>query len=186
MDFWRDNPVLRGAAYMLGVVAVIGLFVWLSRPAGPRAADSAAAAAASPPDERPAGPQPLRNERTILAECHPDLVPNTPSVPKFDVSRAPRPWTVSLKVRFWVNSDGFVTKAFALGGNVNNSLDQEAALSYTKSLTFRVPNSDDCRGREIEILGEFKESADAGGEWQTILEMHPRYAYQDGKVIEYH
>jgi hypothetical protein len=186
MDLWRDNPVLRGAGYALGVVAVIGLFVWLSRPSGPRAAaEAAAASAASPAADEASAPQSRPNERMILAACHPELSPNTPSVPRFDVSQARTPWAISLKVRFWVNGDGFVTKAFALGGNAGNTLDAEAALQYTKSLTFQVPNDDECRTREIEIFGEFKESADAGGEWQTVLEIHPRYAMENGNVVEY-
>jgi hypothetical protein len=37
MDFWSENPVLRGAVYALGVVALVGFFVWLSRPSAPRA-----------------------------------------------------------------------------------------------------------------------------------------------------
>jgi hypothetical protein len=188
IDFWNENPVVRGAVYALGVVALVGLFVWLSRPSTPRSASDPATpagmatpAATPPVDHRPA---PRTSEQMILAECHPNLSPNTPSVPRFDVSRFPRPSAVSLKVRFWVNGDGFVTKAFMVGGSVNDIQDQEEALHYLKGLTFQVPNTDQCRTREIEIIGEFRESPDTSGEWTTVLEIHPRYASVEGRVLE--
>jgi hypothetical protein len=188
MDFWDDNPVLRGAVYALSLVAVVGLFVWLSRPIAPRSADDpatlagVASAATGPPVGQ--GTAPRASEQMILAECHPNLSPNTPSIPKFDVSRFPRPSAVSLKVRFWVNGDGFVTKAFMVGGNLNDIQNQEEALHYIKGLTFQVPNTDQCRTREIEIIGEFRESPDTTGEWTTVLEIHPRYASAGGRVLE--
>jgi hypothetical protein len=188
MDFWSESPVLRGAVYALGMVALVGFFVWLSRPNASRSANDPATpagiatpAAALPADRHAA---PSTNERMILAECHPGLSPNTPSVPRFDVSRFPRPSAVSLKVRFWVNGDGFVTKAFMVGGSVNDAQDQEEALHYIKGLTFQVPNTDQCRTREIEIIGEFRESADVAGEWATVLEIHPRYTSSEGRVLE--
>jgi hypothetical protein len=186
-DFWSDNPVLRGAAYALGAVAVVWLFVWLSRPDAARSASGPATradTAASPavlPDRHAT---PRTSEHMILAECHPELSPNTGSVPKLDVSRYPKPSAVSLKVRFWVNGDGFVTKAFAVGGSIDDRRDQEEALHYVKSLTFQVPNSDQCRTREIEIIGEFRESTDGAGEWATVLDLHPRYASVQGRVVE--
>jgi hypothetical protein len=182
MDFWSENPVLRGAVYALGVVALVGFFIWLSRPSAPRAASDPTTAAAALPADRHAAPH--TSEQMILAACHPDLSPNTASVPRFDVSRFPRPSAVSLKVRFWVNSDGFVTKAFMAGGSINDAQDQEEALHYVKGLIFQVPNTDQCRTREIEIIGEFRESADAAGEWATVLEIHPRYVSLEGRVVE--
>ncbi len=188
MDLWSDNPVLRGAVYALGVVAVVCFFVWLSRPIAARSAsdpathaDAEASPAVLPADHRAI---PRTSEHMILAECHPDLSPNAGSVPKLDVSRYPKPSAVSLKVRFWVNGDGFVTKAFTVGGSIDDRQDQEEALHYVKSLTFQVPNSDQCRTREIEIIGEFRESAEGPGEWATVLELHPRYASVQGKVVE--
>jgi hypothetical protein len=188
MDFWSENPVLRGAVYALGVVALIGFFVWLSRPSASRSASDAAApsatatsAAAQPADRRATA---HTSEQMILAQCHPDLSPNTASVPRFDVGRFSRPSAASLKVRFWVNGDGFVTKAFMAGGSINDVQNQDEALHYVKGLIFQVPNLDQCRTREIEILGEFRESADAAGEWTTVLEIHPRFASVEGRVLE--
>jgi hypothetical protein len=185
MDFWRENPVLRGAAYALGAVALVGFFVWLSRPRVPHSAgDPPTPAGMTTPATTQPRPASRTSEQMILAECHPSLGPNTPSVPRLDVSRFPRPSAVSLKVRFWVNSDGFVTKAFLAGGSINDAQDQEEALHYVKGLIFQVPDMDQCRTREIEVLGEFRESSDATGEWATVLEIHPRYATQEGRVLE--
>jgi hypothetical protein len=159
----------------------------MAEPPERSASDSATPAAmatpasALPADRRAA---PRTSEHMILAECHPDLSPNTASAPKFDVSRFPKPSAVSLKVRFWVNGDGFVTRAFMVGGSIDDPQNQEEALHYIKSLTFQVPNNDQCRTREIEIIGEFRESADAAGEWATVLEIHPRYASVEGRVLE--
>ncbi len=187
MDLWSDNPVLRGAVYALGAVALVGFFIWLSRPITPRSASDPTSAGTAAPAatltvDRPATPR--TSEQMILAECHPALSPNTPSPPRLDVSRFPKPSAVSLKVRFWVNGDGFVTKAFMVRGSIDDAQDQDEALHYVKGLTFQVPNTEQCRSREIEVLGEFRESPDAAGEWATLLEIHPRYTTVEGRVLE--
>jgi hypothetical protein len=185
-DFLRDNPVLRGALYALGSVALVGLFVWLCRPSARSSAPVAASAALSAPADHPTARVPPKNERMILAECHPELSANTTSPPTFEVSPRIRPWAATLKVRFWVNNDGFVTKAFILGGTVDRPEDQEAALRYIKGPTFQLPNTDECRSREIEIVGDFRRTADSNGDYVTVLDIHPQYAYQDGRLVEYH
>jgi hypothetical protein len=74
--------------------------------------------------------------------------------------------------------------AFMVGGSVNDIQNQEEALHYVKGLTFQVPNTEQCRTREIEIIGEFRGSPDTIGEWATVLEIRPRYASVEGRVLE--
>jgi hypothetical protein len=184
MNLWTGNPVLRGAVYALAGAALIAIGFWMSHRSALRAAADTTSAVTSVPESSREAVHPRLNEHMILALCHPELTPNNSSPPNFDVSRAPKPFAVSFKVRFWVNGYGFVTRAFALGGNVDDAGNQEAALHYTKGLIFQVPDTDECHAREMEISGEFHESADAGGQWVTVMEMHPRYTNQDGQLVE--
>ena len=123
-------------------------------------------------------------EGRILADCHPHLAGSS-SVPNFDVGQRPNPAAANLKVRFWVNGDGFVTQAFMTGGNVISADDREEALHYVKGLTFSVPNTAECRARQIELIGNFFESRSSMGEWATLFEVHPRYTFDGNHVVQY-
>lgn len=57
-------------------------------------------------------------EETARRCCHPQLSLISTSVPNIDVSNGRNPAAVRLKVRFWVNGDGFVTHVFVTGANV--------------------------------------------------------------------
>jgi hypothetical protein len=88
-----------------------------------------------------------------------------------------------LKVRFWVNGDGFVTRAFVAGFTVATSADQEAELDFVQHLTFTVPGTQECRTRPLEMIANFSESRESGGEWATVLEVHPLYAFEGDQVV---
>jgi len=91
-----------------------------------------------------------------------------------------------LKVRFWVNGDGFVTQAFVTGSNVYTRADQEAALDYIKLLSFVVPNTVECHARKMEVIGNFLESRGSNGEWETVLDLYPRYSFDGANVVQSH
>ena len=132
----------------------------------------------------PPGAPPQRNEGEILAACHPHLRPDAGSVPNIDVSDTPNPAAARLKIRFWVNGDGCVSQALVNGFTTYSAADQEAALDFLKVTTFIVPNTPECRSRKMEMNGVFLESRSSIGEWETILDLYPRYSFDGTHLVE--
>jgi hypothetical protein len=60
--------------------------------------------------------------------------------------------------------------------------DQEAELDFVQHLTFTVPGTQECQTRPLEMIGNFSESRESGGEWATVLEVHPLYAFEGDQV----
>jgi hypothetical protein len=176
--------MLRAVVFALGLVVLAGMLAYLfhrrNQPAEP-AENNVAAEVGRDAASAPAGPR--IDERRILAECHPHLSPNSTSVPNIDVSERPNPVGVILKVRFWVDGDGFVAQAFSTGASVYTAGEQEEALHYIKGLTFSVPNTEECRARKMELIGNFFETRGSTGDWSTAVELHPRYAVEGGRVV---
>jgi hypothetical protein len=119
-----------------------------------------------------------------LAACHPHLNQNALSPPDFVLNERINPAAVQLKVRFWVNGDGFVTRAFVIANRVVPQADQGTALDYVQHLSFMVPNTEECQTRQMEMLGNFLESRESGGEWATVFEVHPRYSLEGNRVVQ--
>jgi hypothetical protein len=188
-DFRERPPILRLFVYAATLVATIAIVVHFFRhgnpvaPAAPSTTDNVAAASPTS-EESPAAAGPRTGESQILAACQPHLGPNTLSVPNIDVGEMPNPAAVRLKVRFWVNGEGFVTQAFVAGANVYTAGDQETALDYIKVLTFLVPNTPECRARKMEVIGNFLESRSSNGEWETVLDLYPRYSFDGTRVVQ--
>ncbi len=71
-----------------------------------------------------------------------------------------------------------------LGRTVYSTEEAEDAVHYTKGLTFTVPNTAECRVRQMELIGNFAEALGQTGEWSTVFEMHPRFSYVGGYMRE--
>jgi hypothetical protein len=179
----------RIALYTIGALILFALGNrWFHRAIAPAASTDnvqldAARLAASTPDPavvKKAKPGTME----ISAACHPHLRTGSTAVPNIAVDEKYNVAGVQLKVRFWVNGYGFVTRAFAIGASAVSAADQEAELDYLKILTFDIPDTEDCRAHEIEMNGTFVESRESGGEWATALDIRPRYTMLGDKVVE--
>lgn len=191
MNFWRENPVFRGALYALGAVALIAFFVRMRHPSAPRAAGDTAAA--STENDRPSlagSPSPVikpvvlrhLNSFEIMAGCQPELK-ETPSVPTFEVGEHYNRVGVQLKARFLVDHDGFVMNAYVAGGTVVTPEDQEAALDYIRHLTFQTPTAEECQTLKIQMIGNFHMSKNSSGDWITIFDAHPVYSFNGSQLV---
>jgi len=180
MRTWTLALRLRVVVALL-VIVVLAVLIHFSHrnPALPAPQESVAASPEEPVQDVVVQP----SEGRILADCHPHLTGN-PSVPNFDVGERPNPAAATLKVRFFVNGDGFVTQAFVTGANVVSADDREEALHYVKGLTFSVPNTAECRARQMELIGNFLESRSSTGEWATLFAVHPRYTFDGNRVLQ--
>jgi hypothetical protein len=178
----------RIATYTIGMLILFAVGMrWFNHRDAPEPnaekAPLAAPPASATPNLKAAGRAPA-GMLEILANCHPHLREVSTIVPNITVDERYNIAGVQLKVRFWVNAYGFVTRAFTTGASVVSLADQDAELDYLKILTFDVPNTDDCRTKEIEMFGTFAETREPGGEWATVLDIHPRYAMQGDRVVE--
>jgi hypothetical protein len=184
MNFWRENPVLRGALYALGAVALIAFLVHMRHPSAARTAaenDPPSVAASPSPVTKPPVP-PHVNSIEILARCHPELK-ETSSVPTFEIGENYNRVAVQLKVRFVVDNNGFAMNAYLVGASVVTPADQEAALDYVRHLTFVTPAAEECQAIKMQMVGNFHMSKDASGDWTTIFDVHPVYSFSGTQVV---
>jgi hypothetical protein len=185
--------VLHVALIAIGFVVIVGLLVrYLHHRHSPGAslANGLPAAVATPASPvtivtpiRSVTPA-LPSTAQILAACHPHLRLEPTSVPNIEPNDNYNMAGVKLKVRFWVNGDGFVTRSFVIGFTVVSAADQQTELDFVQHLTFTVPGTEECRAQPLEMIGNFSESREAAGEWATVLEIHPLYSFEGSQVVQ--
>jgi hypothetical protein len=123
-------------------------------------------------------------EESKLARCHPHLLPGMGSMPQIDVSQIADPSVGHLKVHFWVNGAGFVTREVLTASTYGTAAEQQAEMMYTNGLTFSVPNTAECRIREVELIGDYFEMKSRSGGWATYVKLYPRLSFDaDGGLI---
>jgi hypothetical protein len=190
MNFWRENPVFRGAVYALGAVALIAFFIRMRHPSAPRAADTTTAAVEDNQPSVAVSPSPVIkpmvpghvNSIEILARCQPELKEN-PSVPTFEVGENYNRLAVQLKARFVVDYNGFVMNAYVAGSTVVTPQDQEAALDYIRHLTFEAPTAEECQTLKMQMVANFHMSKNSSGDWTTVVDVHPVYSFNGSQVV---
>jgi hypothetical protein len=178
--------VLRLALYAIGIAVILGLlarYVQHRHATGVSLQKEPPSAVPAPETPRTAPAPGHRGRAEILAGCQPHLSEGSTVVPNIEVTDKYNMAAIRLKVRFWVNGDGFVTRAFVDGFTVASAGDQEAELDFVQHLTFTVPGTEECRTRPLEMIGIFSESRESGGEWATVLDVHPLYAFEGDQVV---
>ena len=179
------SSVWRLALYAIGIAIAVGLlvrYVHHRHSPGDSAQVEPTSAVSASEAPRPAPAPGHRGTAEILADCRPQLREGSTVVPNIETTDKYNMAAIKLKVRFWVNGNGFVTNAFVAGFTVATSADQEAELDFVQHLTFTVPDTQECRTRRLEMIGNFSESRESGGEWATVFEVHPLYAFEGDKV----
>jgi hypothetical protein len=126
------------------------------------------------PTETAPGANPQADEREILASCHPHLLSSPASVPQLDVANTPAPNLAHMTMHFWVNNTGVVTREGGFSGNLGNIGEREAAAGYVRQLTFLLPQTPQCKAREVELVADFGERRSGEG-WDTLVRLSPRY-----------
>jgi hypothetical protein len=176
--------VLRRALYAIGIAVTVGLLVrYVHHRHSPGVSLQTEPPSAVPAPEAPRPAPARRGPAEILAGCQPHLREGSTVVPNIEVTDKYNMAAIKLTVRFWVNGDGFVTRAFVVGFTVATAADQEAELDFVQHLTFTVPGTQECQTRPLEMIGNFSESRESGGEWATVLEVHPLYAFAGEKAV---
>lgn len=162
----------------------------VSPPPGPvlERPDPAVPAPSGSPAPRSPANQPAAlaasDEDSQLARCHPHLLPGGGAMPQIDVRQMADPGIGHLKVHFWVNGAGVVTRDVVMASNYALPAEQEAELVYTKTLTFSVPQTNECRLRDIELIGDYFEMKSNSGKWATFVKLYPRLSLDaDGRVL---
>lgn len=142
---------------------------------------------ASLPDQSPAVVAQVSasgaEEDAQLARCHPHLMPGSAAMPQIDVSRMADPSLGHIKVHFWVNGAGLVTREVLTATTYATTEERQAELNFTKGLTFTVPNTAACRVREMELVGDFFEMKGSTGQWATFVRLYPRLSFDTDGVV---
>ena len=87
-----------------------------------------------------------------------------------------------IKVHFWVNGAGLVTRQVLTATSYAPPAERQAHLDFTKGLTFTVPNTAEYRVRELELIGDFFEM-NAEGRWSTFVRLYPQLSFDaDGAM----
>jgi hypothetical protein len=119
------------------------------------------------------------------AICHPHLLRAPASMPQIDVAKMPEPNLGHIKVHFWVNGAGMVTREVLTAATFGTVAEQQAETGYTRELTFALPNTKECQGREVEVIGDFFERRDPGGQWATYVRLYPRFTFDNTGVLRH-
>src|SRR5271154_4446812 len=178
-ELWRRAPVFRGLVYVaasISIAAVSG-----SREAGQVAPQpNQSVTPVTQPEALPVPqqavqgrePEPLplavqkpmaaaqpgpsvAEEDAQRARCHPHLIPISAAMPQIDVSQMADPSIGHIKVHFWVSGAGLVTREVLTATTYATAAERQAELDFTKGLTFTVPNTAECRVREMELIGDY-------------------------------
>jgi hypothetical protein len=145
--------------------------------AGPQGPASAQQPSTGTPDQQPASTPGSGEDEQTQAMCHPHLLSAPPSMPQVDVAQTPEPNLGHIKVHLWVNGTGVVTREVLTASTLGTPAEQEAETAYAKGLTFALPNTKECRSREVEVIGDFFERREQTGRWSTYVRLYPRFTF---------
>jgi hypothetical protein len=126
----------------------------------------------------------VAQESARLARCHPHLIPGSAPMPQIDVSKMPDPSIGHIKVHFWVDGRGAVTREVLTGTSYATPAELQAELGFTKTLTFKVPDTVECRTREMELVGDYFEMKGTSGNWATFVKLYPRLSFDSDGVVQ--
>jgi hypothetical protein len=118
-----------------------------------------------------------REEEEAEARCHPHLLRAPARMPQIDISQSSEPSIGHIKLHFWVNGAGLVSREVLTAANYGTPQEQQAEMAYAKEMTFTVPNTPECSAREIELIGDFFESREPTGNWATFVRLYPRFSF---------
>jgi hypothetical protein len=111
------------------------------------------------------------------ARCHPHLLRSVVPMPQIDVSGLADPSIGHIKIHFWVNGAGVVTRDQLTSATFGTPAERQAEVGYLKTLTFSVPKTPECRDREMELIGDVFVSRGATAEWVTLVRLYPRNVF---------
>jgi len=121
-------------------------------------------------------------EEQAEAMCHPHLLAGPPT-PQVDVVGLPSPNLAHIKIHFWVNGAGRVTREQLTGASYGTPAEQAAELAFVKQLTFSLPNTQACRSREVELISDVFEGRNPAAQWETYARLYPRYSFTNAGVL---
>jgi hypothetical protein len=111
-------------------------------------------------------------EERAQAACHPGLI-RAPDVPSIDTRDIAQPNLAHLRFRFWVSGTGVVVRDRLVGGTLGTEAERLAAQQFLYQTLYSIPDIADCRGREMELVGDFFEARNQSGDWETFVNLHP-------------
>ena len=105
-------------------------------------------------------------------------------MPQIDVAQIPAPNLGHIKLHLWVNGAGFVTRELVTAATFGTPAELQAETAFAKELTFVLPDTKECRSREVEVIGDFSERREASGQWATYVRLYPRLIFNNTGSLE--
>ncbi len=183
-------PTRRVLVSITTLAALVLLAVHHRHPAAEQVASAAAATASAVGVDAPApqqtadtGVAPVSDQQAQAA-CHPHLANGPDTVPQVDASNVSQPALSHMKIHFWVDGSGNVSRPQMASADFGSPLEQAAELAFVRQLMFAVPDIPDCRQRQIEVIGDVYETDNEAGGWTTLVRLYPRFSFDARGVLK--
>jgi hypothetical protein len=208
-QLWRRAPIWRAVLVAAVLTSATGIYLATQSSSGPSASPAIAAplipqtaptAPAGPPaptqpQTTPATPsqspsvpvatsQPSEEEEEQnLAACHPGLV-QAPPMPQIDVADVAAPNLAHIKYHFWVNGAGSVVRVVKTAANYGTPQEWDAEQGFISAMRFSVPQTQSCRVRQMELIGDVFETREKDGRWVSYIRLYPRLSFAPGGALQ--
>jgi len=116
--------------------------------------------------------------------CHPHLLHAPTSMPQIDVAHVAEPTLGHIKLHLWVNGAGVVAREVLSAATFGTPAERQAEAAFAKELTFSLPNTKECRSREVEVIGDFFERREPTGRWGTYVRLYPRFTFDNAGTLQ--
>jgi hypothetical protein len=207
---WRRAPIWRTALVAALLTSAAGIYLATQPSSGPDASRATAApqmpqTAPTPPPTDPSAagqsqPAPAapssspsapvattqsseEEEEQNLAACHPGLI-QAPPMPQIDIANVAAPNLAHIKYHFWVNGAGSVVRVAKTAANYGTPQEWDAEQGFISAMRFSVPQTQSCRVREMELIGDVFETRDKDGRWLSYIRLYPRVSFAPGGALQ--
>lgn len=210
-QLWRRAPVWRAVLVAAVLTSAAGIYLATQPSPGPGASRATATpqmpqtAPTSPPAADPSAagqsqPAPAtrssnhsasvastqsseEEEEQNLAACHPGLI-QAPPMPQIDTANVAEPNLAHIKYHFWVNGAGSVVRVVKMAGNYGTPREWDAEQGFISAMRFSVPQTQSCRVREMELIGDVFETREKDGRWVSYIRLYPRLSFAPGGALQ--
>jgi hypothetical protein len=123
------------------------------------------------------------SEEQNLAACHPGLI-QAPQMPQIDVANVAAPNLAHLKYHLWVNGAGSVVRVAKTAANYGTPQEWDAEQAFISAMRFSVPQTQSCRVRQMELIGDVFETREKDGRWASYIRLYPRLSFAPGGALQ--
>ena len=209
-ELWRRAPIWRTVVVAAALTSAAGIYLATQSSSGPGASPvtpapqmphaaqtpgpavpSASAedqpgpviSTLSPPAPAATAQSSEDEEEQNLAACHPGLI-QAPPMPQIDVANVAAPNLAHIKYHFWVNGAGSVVRVVKTAANYGTPQEWDAEQAFISAMRFSVPQTQACRVRQMELIGDVFETRGKDDRWASYIRLYPRLSFAPGGALQ--